>query len=174
MEIEFQGQYNKKSFYRAVALAGKPTRRDRAQSAVFSLILAVLTVAVIVNILIDGTQQTAPFRTLRILLSLFTASCVLLVPYLRSWRTATQLWRDPSIQALQSGAVTSSGIVYRSSRSQKEYKWQQYSKKQIESEMIVLLTADGILTVLLREFFKCDADWERVKQLVDFNVVEPK
>lgn len=130
--------------------------------------------AVIVNILIDGTQQTAPFRTLRTLLSLFTAFCVLLVPYFRSWRTAAQLWRDPSIQALQSGAVTSSGIMYRSSRSQKEYKWQQYSKKQIEPDMIVLLTVDGILTVLPCDFFKSDADWERVKQLADFNVVEPK
>lgn len=64
--------------------------------------------------------------------------------------------------------------MYRSSRSQKEYKWQQYSKKQIEPDMIVLLTVDGILTVLPCDFFKSDADWERVKQLADFNVVEPK
>lgn len=174
MEINFQGQLDKKSFYRAVALASRPTKRNRVMRVIFSIILVGLTVAMIADILVNGIRATEQFRVVRILLSLVTVSYVLFAPYIHSWRTATRLWHDSLIRAPQSGAVTSSGITYKSSRSQTEYKWKQYSKKQIELDMVVLLTVDGILTVLPREFFKCDVDWERVKQMVDFNVVEPK
>ncbi|MBN2393809.1 MAG: hypothetical protein JXR84_23960 [Anaerolineae bacterium] len=174
MEINFQGQLDKKLFFRAVALASRPAKRNRVMRVIFSIILVGLTVAMIADILVNGIRETEQFRVVRVLLSLVTVSYVLLTPYIRSWRTATRLWHDSSIQATQSGGVTSSGIVYKSSRSQKEYSWQQYSKKQIQPEMIVLLTVDGILTVLPCDFFSCDADWERVKQLVDFNMVEPK
>jgi hypothetical protein len=174
MEINFCGQYDKKSFYRAIVLADRPTKRNRVLYVIFAIILVGLIVAMIVDILLNGIRETGQLRLVRLLFSLATVSYVLLSPYIRSWRTASRLWRDSSIQVPLNGSVTSSGFLYKSSCSQKEYKWMQFSKKLIGPEMVVLLTVDGTISILLRCFFESDADWERVTQLVDFNVVELK
>ena len=174
MEIEFQGQYDKATVFKAVALANKPSKRN----SLIRIGLTVLFVAIYATYFItvadkDGLSSFEILRSGRHLITLPFIAYFLLQPYISSFFAASNLWKNPNMQKPLAGVISDQGIVYISlSKSRREIAWESFAKKRISEDLIVLLTADGVLSFFPRHFFKTEADWKRVKQWVDFKVAE--
>lgn len=172
MEIEFQGQYDKNLFYKAVALANMPSRRGNIIRILSLVIIAVVFVWLVASYLTQNNPNT--FKALRLSITIPMLAYFLLSPYITSWRVASQLWKDKTIQALVTGRVTGLGITYTSSTAEKEFKWESFARVRKAQDLIVLVTADGTISIHPRSFFGNDGDWGRFQQLVEFKVVEAK
>ena len=173
MDIEFSGEYDKKQFFRAVALANMPPRRGRLIRLALLALLALVFVALVADYLTHGNQR--PDKVIRIAINVFILGYFLLLPYISSWRIASGLWKgkiasSPHVE----GRVIGHGIVYKSAASEKEFAWETFSKARKTRDLVVLVTADGVMSIHPRSFFMSDQDWSRFQQLVDYNVVEPK
>jgi hypothetical protein len=173
MEIEFGGEYDKKEFFRAVAMANMPSRRGRFVRIALLALIAVVFIALVADYVKQGNQR--PDKVIRIALNVVILAYFLLSPYVSSWRIASTLWKRtmaPSPHA--EGRVTGHGITYASATSEKEFAWEAFSRVRKARDMVVLVTADGVMSIHPRHFFRNEQDWTRFQQLVDYNVVEPK
>lgn len=176
MEIVFQGYYDKGTLFKAISLANKPSKR----STIFRIGITVLFIGIyIVYFLSLASKESLStyelLRSGRHLFSLVFIAIFLLQPYISSYFTALKIWKDPLMQEPLSGYLSSQGVAYRSSSgTEKIISWASFAKKQTTDTLLVLLTADGVVSFFPRSFFKTDDDWRRAKQLVDFNVVEAK
>lgn len=174
MEIEFQGQFDKVTIYKAVKLANKPSKRNSIIRIGLTILFLAIYIAYFISV---GNQENlSTFDFLRAGRHLFTLPFIaffLLQPYISSYFTASNLWKNPSMQKPLSGAISNQGIAYiSSSKTRHEIVWDRFAKKQSSENLIVLLTADGILSIFPRQFFKTADDWQRIKQLIDFKVTE--
>ncbi len=175
MEIEFHGQYDKKTVFEAVKLANKPSRRNAFIRIGLVVLIAAIFIAYYVSI--SGKQDISSFETFRSYRHLIGVPLVLyflLQPYISAYQTANNLWKNPVMQKPLAGGISSQGIAYISaSRGRREIDWGSFAKKQITGNLIVLLTADGVLSFFPRHFFKTDNDWQIVVQWVNSKVIEP-
>lgn len=174
MEIEFQGLYDKATVFVAVRLANKPTRRN----AFIRIGLAILFIAIYIAYFISVASEESLssfeiIRSGRHLITLPVIAYFLFQPAISSYQSATNLWKNPTMQKPLAGAISGQGVAYISpTKGRREVAWESFAKKQVAENLIVLLTADGVLSIFPRHFFKSDDDWKRVKQGVDFKVVE--
>jgi hypothetical protein len=173
MDIEFGGEYDKKQFFRAVALANMPSRRGRVIRLAVLAVIVLIFVALVADYLTHGNQRAD--KVIRIAINVLILGYFLLSPYISSWRIASRLWKgkiasSPHVE----GRVTGHGIVYESAASEKEFAWETFSRVRKARDLVVLVTADGVMSIHPRSFFRSDPDWDRFQQLADYNVVEPK
>lgn len=173
MDIEFSGEYDKKQFFRAVALANMPSRRGRPIRFALLGAIGVILIALVADSLTHGSQR--PDKVIRISINVVILGYFLLSPYISSWRIASGLWKgkiasSPHVE----GRITGHGIVYGSAASEKEFAWEKFSKVQKARDLVVLVTADGIMSIHPRSFFRSEQEWNKFQQLVDYNVVEPR
>lgn len=174
MEIEFQGQYDKTILFKAVSLANKPSKRNTTIRIGLTILFLAIYIAYFINV---GSKETlSSFDILKVgrhLIALPVIAYFFLQPYISSYFAASSLWKNPIMQKPLAGAISSQGIAYISStKERQEIAWGSFAKKQMSENLIVLLTADGVLSFFPRHFFKTDDDWQRVKQWVDFKVAE--
>lgn len=176
MEVEFQGQYDRASLFRAVALANQPSRRGAILRIGLATLILVVYVVYFVHAALEDTSSTFDIlRAGRHLVTMLIFAGFLLWPYISSRFTASKIWKGSSVQCMLTGRISSEGtVVLRASGAQEETPWERFAKKRISDDLIVLLTADGILFMFQRNFFKTDRDWQRVKQWVNFEVLEAK
>lgn len=174
MEIEFQGQYDKPTIFKAVSLANKPSKRNTIIRIGFTILFLAIYIAYFINLGSKETLSSFDFlKAGRHLITLPIVAYFLLQPYISSYFAASNLWKDPTMQRPLAGAISSQGVAYISStKKRREIAWESFAKKQMSENLIVLLTADGVLSFFPRHFFKTDNDWQRVKQWVDFKVTE--
>lgn len=88
----------------------------------------------------------------------------LATPSIGAFLTALKLWKDPSMHLQYSGAFSSAGILYTGNKA--AIPWTRYAKKQIKPDLVVLLTAKGVLSFFPRRFFKTEEEWQQAVQLV--------
>lgn len=173
MDIEFSGEYDRKEFFRAVALANMPSRRGRLLRIALLAVIAAFFIALVADYVKQGNQR--PDKILRIAINVVVLGYFLLSPYISSRRIASSLWKssiEPS--PFTEGRVGGQGITYVSGSSEKEFPWESFSQARKARDLVVLVTADGVMSVHPRHFFRSDQDWARFQQLVDYYVVEPK
>lgn len=174
MEIEFQGQYDKDTILRAVKLANKPSKGVFLLRIGLAVLILCIFVAYLISIASkDSLSSFEMFRSGRHLITIPVLLYFLLQPYISSRQTASSLWKNPVMQKPLQGVISAQGIAYvSSSTGRRETGWDKFAKKQMTDNLIVLLTADGVLYFFPRYFFKTDNDWRVVVQWVNSKVLE--
>lgn len=173
MEIKFKGFYTKKDVYRAVNLANLPdTRRalTRIGFTGFALILYAVYAVWSANqkgVSIIALQSLGSHFFFLLLIGLFQY-----YPNITSWVTATKIWRAPTMHNEYTGVISGAGIFYTGKKTL--LPWNQIDKKEISRDLVVLLTSNGVLSFFPRNFFKSDAEWQQVIQLVNSKAVAVK
>lgn len=169
--IPFQGSYTRQQFFQGIRLASLPTRRALVLRGIGGLIaLAALAAAVVSAI--SGAELGIP----RLLRTGFVALFLLfwaVSPFIQNWRLATNQWRRSGGRISLKGTITSEGIVSNALGPDVLEKWDSFMRAHARPEIVVLLGADGLATILPRAFFATEADWTSFQQMVSFNVVTP-
>ncbi len=173
MEIEFQGQYDKSTTFKAVKLANKPSKLNSVIRVGLTVLITFIFIAYYVSIANkESLSSFEIFRSGRHLIIIPILLYFLLQPYLSSYQAAANIWKNPIMQKPLSGAISGQGVAYISSTGRSETDWAKFAKKRVTENLIVLLTADGVLSFFPRHFFKDDNDWRIVLQWVSSKVVE--
>ncbi len=173
MEIEFQGQYDKNTTFKAVKLANKPSRLNSIIRIGLTALIAFIFIAYYVAIANkESLSSFEIFRSGRHLITIPILLYFLLQPYISSYQTAANIWKNPIMQKPLSGVISSQGVAYISSTGRRETDWAKFAKKHVTENLIVLLTADGVLSFFPRHFFKDDNDWRIVVQWANSKVAE--
>jgi len=172
MNINFQGEFDKSTLFKAVALAKRPSRRStlvRIGITVFFIGLYIDFFLVIGGGSLSDTLQALGSDS-RHLIAVFLAACFLFLPSISSYFSASNLWKQPEMHTPVSGTISSTGVTFTSSSKRREIPWENFAKKRAEGDLIVLVTPRGKLSIFRRDFFKTDKDWESFQQWVDSNV----
>ena len=174
MEIEFQGQYDKGTIFKAVKLANKPSKSNSLIRIGITVLIVIIFVAYFISVAMqENLSSFEIFRSGRHLITAPILLYFLLQPYISSYQLATSLWKNPTMQKPLIGAISNQGVAYiSSSTGRREIDWSKFAKKQVTENLVVLLTADGVLSFFPRHFFKTDNDWRIVVQWVHSKVVE--
>jgi hypothetical protein len=175
VEIEFEGRYDKATLFKAVALANKPSRRGTILRVGFTIAFAVIYIAYFA--MIASKESLTSFdivRSGRHLITLLIIVYFLLQPHISSYFIASRLWKLPSMREPLTGTVSDYGIAYSSAKARRDIAWESFAKVRKTEDLIVLLTADGTLSLFPRGFFKNDDDWRKLLQWADYKVVEAK
>ena len=172
MGVEFRGHYSKWDLFRAVYLANKPSLFKSAIHIVLGILVIGLFTAYFFIVANKDFYTVNKFTLGRQLLSLCLIIFYFVYPYVGTFLTVQKNWKDPSMRGLYSGIISINGIQYSGNPSAIE--WRCFAKKSIRSNMILLLTSDGVLCFFPRSFFASVSDWQRAKQFADYKIVEAK
>jgi hypothetical protein len=72
------------------------------------------------------------------------------------------------------GSISGEGIVSDAPPAGAVEKWESFLRAYEREDMVVLVSANGLATILPRDFFATEDDWPAFLQFVEFNVVTPK
>lgn len=173
MDVEFKGKYTQKDVFRAVSLANKPTLKRLLMRIGIGLLVLVAYIAYTV---LTTNQSKTPILDPKLigshLLYLLMIGLFLIYPNITSWITAFKIWRAPKMHLEYSGSISDDGIQYTGKKTL--ITWETIAKKQTTSDLIVLLTSNGILCFFPRKFFISDAEWLHATVLIDAKVVLEK
>ena len=171
MDIDFEGQFEKEQYLRAVKMVITPPKRATIiRSLIFAAVFIFLIVMIVSGVR-DGTVTA--IENNRIRLSLFATIAMgvyFTTPYLGINSTAKRLWDKPSVQQVKSGSVSVQGITY----GDKLKPWDSYTRKFVTDDMVLLLTSDEGMSLLPKHFFRDEMDWKRFRQMVDQYAVNAK
>lgn len=172
MEIEFQGRYEKQTFFKAVWMLISPSKLN----LIIRIVLTILVMAIYIAlfILIGNKEEISKLDWARLVRHFVTLPIILyflLIPFIKPISIANKLWKDPLLQGLMTGELNANGVeITYNKRGYSQKDWAKYQRKIICNEFIVLLTNDGILSLIPKNFFKSDQEWNNAKKLVDWKV----
>lgn len=172
MGIEFRGIYSKGLLRKAIALANAPSRLGMVLRIILLLTILALLVAFVLGGLANGNWDIR--HLVKLSLSLPVLAYVLLFPYVGSWWTASQLWRDGELRGQVSGTATGGGVTMSYQTTMREFRWEDYARVRRNADMVVLITAGGDFSIHPRSFFRDDVEWGSFLQLIELNVVEAR
>ena len=166
MQINFQGQYDQKTFYRAVALANRPPKnRQRWMGLLLMLALGTLG-ALIYRVIVSGEWA----QNLVYLAGVVLIIGVLIEIFLRPYFTARKMWKSPGTRRPLKGRITPQGITYELPQGENFIPWERFTRLQTADDLLTLVREDGLLLVFPRAFFKGTRDWEKFTQLAESRV----
>jgi hypothetical protein len=171
MELEFNGQYDQPTYFKAVSLVYRPSRRS-----LLTRIFVFILFGAMYAVLIAGNSQEVTRSTLEVarlfrhLLTLLLLGYLVFQPYITAYRTAARLWKDPVVRRRLAGRISSLGIQY--APSQEWIGWADFIKVHKTPGLVVLLTAARNFVALPRTFFGSDQDWVILNQMIDSRVQE--
>jgi hypothetical protein len=169
MEIEFSGQHDKPTYFKAVHWIYRPSQRDFIiRVSVFAVFSAVFAAIVVVALQKEGGEPFEFLRLARHLITFIIIAYLIFQPHLKGYQMATRLWQDPIIRRKLSGRVSSMGVQFDPSHDWMG--WDQFAKVYKSNDLVVLLTAARLFVVLPRSFFRDDHDWKMFQELVNSRV----
>jgi len=163
MEINFQGQYEKGVFFKAVKLANQPVGNQKR----FLGFMFLFAVGALI-LLIYRIVETGDFAGNAILL--VTAVIMVIVVsgiFLRPWIAAQKMWANPGTRRVLKGQVTSRGIVYVLNEGRNEILWDRIIRVRKTEGVVTLVRNDGLLLIFPQKFFKRTSDWRKFVKLVE-------
>ena len=169
--IPFGGTYTKKQWSRGIHLAMYPTGWPLVLR-LLALALFLTGLGLIVTSLVQG-EANVP-RLVRLAIPIALLASWALTPYVRAWREAARPWRNSASVPSLKGVISGEGILSNASAMGVLEKWDTFLRARVRDDLVVLLGTDGLATVLPREFFATEDDWQGFRLMVDFNVVRPK
>jgi len=169
--IPFGGTYTKKQWSRGIHLAMYPTGRALVLR-LLALVLVLAGAGLIVATLVQGEANVS--RLVRLAVGIAFLGYWVLQLYVRAWREAARPWRGSAAQPSLKGVISGEGILSNASVTGVPETWDTFLRARVRDDLVVLLGADGLATVLPREFFATEDDWQGFRVMVDFNVVRPK
>lgn len=170
--ISFGGEYTRKQWGQGIRIAMHPTGR----AFVLRLAALLLVLGVVIALLISVLQGEAPDSSWIIRTAFSVALLVLwaAVPYWRAWRAAVAPWRAAKGPLSLMGTITNEGIRSNASGGGDGDRWESFLAARTRQDMVVLIGADGLATILPRTFFASEFDWQAFRHMVEFKVVTPK
>lgn len=176
MEIEFQGKYERNTIFKALSLISKPTKWKAVTRIGLIVLVFIVFIAYFIAIIDKGDLSTYEIiRAARHFILFPFIAYYFLKPYILPYFLTNKLLKDPVIQLPVTGFISEQGITFLYlSGNRKEIVWSSFVKKETRDDIIVLLAVDGVCSYFPRHFFKTNEDWNRVKQWVDFKVMEAK
>lgn len=170
MEIKFQGQYDRTTFFKSVSLANKPIGNQGR----YLVIMLVFSLGVL-GIIAYRVFRTGDFKGNAILLAAALAlGCIVAWVNLGPYFTARKLWANPGTRRPLEGQVTNRGITYVLQEGSNEIRWERIQRVRKTVGIVTMVRDDGLLLIFLRRFFKRDADWRKFVKLVDSKTVTAK
>jgi hypothetical protein len=167
MQIRFQGQYDKDLFFKAVALANRPTK-DRQRLLSIMLVIAIIAIGVICYRIITTGDLLS--NAIFLAAAIFMAGFVTQI-FVRPNFVARKLWSNPGTQRPLKGTITKQGISYVFPEGETTINWGHFKRVQKTDDLVTLVRGkDGLLVVFPRTFFKSQNNWQKFKRLVDEKV----
>lgn len=166
MQIDFQGQYDKDLFFKAVALANRPPK-NRQRLLSFMLVIAIGATGVITYRIITSGDWSGNivYLAAAIFMGGFAGQI-----FLRPYFAARKLWANPGSRRPLKGTITNQGINYVFPEGENLITWEQFNRLQKTANLVTLIRKDGLLLVFPRRFFKSETNWKKFKKLVDSKV----
>ena len=167
MQIQFQGQYDRDLFFKAVALANRPPK-NRQRLLSLMLVIAIGAIGVIgYRIITSGDLLgNAVYLAAAIFMGGFVGQI-----FLRPYLAARKLWENPGVQRPLKGTITNQGITYVFPQGENKIGWNQFNRLQKTANLVTLVRKDGLLVVFPRNFFKSDSNWQKFNKLVASKVI---
>ncbi len=170
MEIQFHGQFDKPTFFKAVALANRQNRRSMILRYALTGIAALFLVVNLYNFFTRGSQTGNDILSVAL-------SLIILLYFIFSVRLTTQalanrLWKSEGVHQEQIGTITEEGVTYQPDTT--AIPWERYGRGQSADDMQLLMTDDGLLSIFPRSFFSSDEDWKTFRGWVDTKIGQKK
>jgi len=166
MEVEFHGQFDKETFFKAVALANRQSQRSTIFRYVLTGIAAIFLVVNIFNFFARGGQNSSDI--LSVVLSVIILLYFIFGTRLTTRALASRLWKSERVHQEQAGTINAEGITYHPDTT--VIAWERYSRGHSTEDMQLLMTEDGLLSIFPRSFFNSDEDWKTFRNLVDTRI----
>jgi hypothetical protein len=167
MQIKFQGKYDKKLFFKAVALANRPPK-NRQRLLSFLLVIAIGAIGVIVYRLITTGDTVG--NLVYLAAALFMGVYVAFI-FLRPYSAASKLWSSPGVRRPLKGTIDDSGIHYVFGNQRNDIAWKDLYRRQITNDLVTIIRRkDGLLLIFPQRFIKGKNNWRKFCQLVENNV----
>lgn len=168
MQIEFQGQYTRNLFFRAVALANRPPK-NRLRLLSILMVIAIGASGVILYRIITSGDWVG--NIVYLAAAIFMGGYSLSV-FLRPYFAARKLWANPGTQRPLKGTINKLGIQYVFPEGKVTMAWKDLYRPQKTKILVTLIRRkDGLLVIFPRDFFKRERDWQRFQIRVDDSVV---
>jgi hypothetical protein len=165
MEIKFQGYFDKETFFQAVAIANRPSRRNTTVRII--LIFLLISFTCLNAMIFLGNENRTVLDLVIIILAAIALSYITLAPFINSYVTAFQLWRKQSVQSEQVGKITDSGITYFPASF---IPWEKYNRIFERQDLLVFLTDAGMLSIFQRRFFQTPDEWTTIREMAKNNL----
>ena len=167
MQINFQGQYDKNLFFKAVRIANQPVR-SRDGLMFFLLVVALGALGVLtIRLIQTGDWESNLIYIIAAVIMGGVSAFNLLRPYF----AARKLWANPGVRRELRGQITNQGITYQFQEGKNEILWGQFTRLRKTAGLVTLVRKDGLLVVFPRRFFKSSGDWENFEKLVERKVI---
>jgi hypothetical protein len=167
MLIDFQGQYDKDLFFKAVALANRPPK-NRQRLLSFLLVIAIGATGVIGYRIITSGDWLG--NVIYLAAAIFMGGFVAQI-FLRPYFVARKMWANPGTQRPLKGTITNQGITYVFPEGSNFIEWGRFNRLQKTSDLVTLVRKDGLLVIFPRSFFKSESNWLKFNKLVDSSVI---
>ncbi len=174
MEIPFKGQYTQLEFARAVQLANRSGGRSRFGGWMLVAALAAVIFLSGKSFFSESSSTGDPFIFIRIALAGLMLLAFLLFDPARAYLQTRRLWKNPAMQQQISGRVNHTGLVYTNVSPFRTVPWGRFARLRLNKDLASLLTADGVITVLPRRFFKSESDWQAFCKLAQSRLTTPR
>lgn len=168
MEINFGGEFSEANVRQAIKLVSRPTgwrRITRWLMPVGTLLALGLSVYVILTGEEDLSYRMLRSGILFLLLGYYSIS-----PYLKARQLGTQFWRRLQQQGRQRGQADALGVTWQAGERSSQIGWDQFDRRFETPDLLVLLTAEGVLHMFPRQFFASESDWKRFIDLTSTRV----
>jgi len=170
MDVEFHGQFDKATFFKAVELANRQSRRNIIIRYVLIGIAAIFLVINVFNFFARGGQNSNDI--LSVVLSIIIVLYFIFGVKLTTNALASRLWKGEGVHQEQAGTISEEGIIYHPDTIL--IAWDRYSRGQSTEEMQLLMTEDGLLSIFPRSFFNSDEDWKTFQNWVNTRIPHKK
>ena len=170
MDVEFHGQFDKQTFFKAVALANRQSQRSLIIRYALIGIAVIFLVINVFNFLARGGQN--PSDILSVVLSTIILLYFIFGVRFTTNVLASRLWKSEGVHQEQTGTINEEGITYHPDTT--TVPWERYSRGQSAEDMMLLMTEDGLLSIFPRSFFKSDEDWKTFRNWVDTRIPRKK
>jgi hypothetical protein len=168
MQIKFQGQYDKKLFFKAVALANRPPK-NRQRLLSILMVIAIGAIGVIAYRLI--TTGDIVGNLVYLAAALFMGGYVSFI-FLHPYSTASKLWSNPGVRRPLKGVIDNNGIQYVFGDQRIDISWKDIYRRQITDNLVTIIRKnDGLLLIFPQHFIKGKNNWQKFCQLVESRVV---
>ena len=170
MDVEFHGQFDKPTFFKAVTLANRQNKRSIIIRYVLIGVAAIFLAINVFNFFARGSRNSNDI--LSVVLSVIILLYFIFGVKLTTNTLAARLWRSEGVHQEQTGTITAEGITYHPDTTM--ITWERYSRGQSTEDMQLLMTEDGLLSIFPRSFFNSDEDWKTFQNWMETRIPHKK
>lgn len=169
--VPFQGKYDRSMFLKSFMLVYRPTKA-MIWWRIVPILLAVT--AVVVIIAFESSQTLAKENSssfVRVVIIVLGLLAGLLEPAIVAYYNARKAWKNVAHAPFLTGEADWQGIHYTRRAGKAEFiPWSKIVRGRVNRQMLALVSADGALHVLPRNFFPSEQEWAMAVLLANDNV----